>query len=86
MTQKTFKIYTEDKEKTWIKELLSNTFSGCTILYALGLWRGKEENALCIEIITHNKSLVKEVSQKIKRHNQQATVLYTEIQTEVNSV
>lgn len=75
---KSFKIYTENKNGGWIKDLLNVVFDGFTIFHTQGFWSGEEEKALCIEILTDNETLIRAICQRIKHHNNQETVLYTE--------
>ena len=72
---KSFKIYTENKNEDWIKELLNISFDGFTIIYTQGHWKGKQEDSIIVEILTDDKALIKAVSQKIKAYNNQEAVL-----------
>lgn len=74
---KSFKIYTERLNEDKIKELLSISFDGFTIIHTKGCWKGTEENSLIIEILTENETLIKAIAQKIKHQNKQEAVLVT---------
>lgn len=81
---KSFKIYTENKNEDYIKELLNVAFDGFTVIHTKGFWKGQEEDALCIEIFTDNATLIKAISKKIKHYNNQDAILITE--SEVKAV
>jgi TusA-related sulfurtransferase len=74
---KSFKIYTENLNENKIKELLSISFDGFTIIHTKGTWKRIEENAIIIEILTDNETLVKAIAKVIKGFNKQEAVLVT---------
>lgn len=74
---KSFKIYTEKLNEEKIKELLSLSFDGFTIIHTKGFWKGIKENSIIIEIITKNETLVRAIAQAIKKFNNQQAVLVT---------
>jgi hypothetical protein len=84
-----YRIYTEDKNRDKVIEIISNTFEGFNVSTGTGIWKGKIENSLIIEIIdTWDREIIDEnvefVSKKIKELNQQETVLITK--TELQDV
>lgn len=74
---KRFRIYTEDKNREKIEELLSIAFDGFTVIKTKGFWKGTPENALLIEIYTENAELIKALAGAIKKNNKQEAVLVT---------
>lgn len=72
---KLFKIYTEDKNREQIEEILSIGFDGFTVIRAKGFYEGASENALVIEIYTDNAELVRALASTIRRRNKQDSVL-----------
>ena len=71
---KRFRIYTEDKNREKIQELLSIAFDGFTVIRTKGFWKGTPENAIIIEIFTKNAELVRALCGAIKRCNKQEAV------------
>lgn len=71
---KRFRIYTEDKNRAKIEELLSIAFDGFTVIRTKGFWKGASENAVIIEIFTKNAELVRALCGAIKRCNKQEAV------------
>lgn len=75
--KKSFRIYTERLNEEKIKELLSLSFDGFTVIYTKGFWKKTEENGLIVEIITSNETLIRGIAKEIKRFNNQDAVLIT---------
>lgn len=75
---KRYDIHTENKNETWIKNLLSIGFDGFTIVKGAGFWKGEEEKALDIVIYTDNPILIGAMADAIKHHNKQEAVLVVE--------
>jgi len=76
-----YRIYTENKNKTKIKNLTNKFFEGFTLLDGIGYWKNKAEKALIIEIIG-NKNIEKKINllaKKIKITNCQQAVLIQKI-------
>jgi len=71
---KRFRIYTEDKNREKIEELLSIAFDGFTVIRTKGFWKGTPENAVIIEIFTKDAKLVRALCGAIKRCNKQEAV------------
>jgi hypothetical protein len=77
---KVYRIYTENKNLGAIKKNLSKTFEGYTIIKTSGIWKGKEEESIIIEIVSSNPnelSYIQAFAETIKRFNQQDSVLIT---------
>lgn len=74
---KSFKIYTENLNEDKIKELLSISFDGFTIIHTKGFWKRTEEDSIIVEILTENETLIKAIAQVIKGFNKQEAVLIT---------
>ena len=78
---KTFRIYTENKNKEDIQALVSKYFEGFTLYEAKGVWKGKSEPSLVIEVLGHGSltGIVREVAEKIKKLNNQEAILVQKI-------
>ena len=74
---KVFRIYTENKNESKLKELISICFDGFTVIRTKGFWNGVPENALLIEIYTENAELIRALAGAIKKNNKQENVLVT---------
>lgn len=72
---KCFRIYTEDKNQSRIKELINIGFDGFTVIRAAGYYKGVPEKAIIIEIYTENETLIRELAKVIKKRNKQESVL-----------
>lgn len=84
---KLYRIYTENKNKSWIKRQTNKLFPAFTLIDAEGCWKDAEEKSLIIEIIAANskedKNKLAVLRDLIKRHNQQESVLLTEQEVQV---
>lgn len=69
-----YRVYTERKYN--IERIASKCFDGFTLFNTIGYWKGKKENAVCIEIIGTAKDYrqVKFLASKIKSINNQESV------------
>lgn len=79
---KRYRIYTEEKNREEIEEIIACYYEGYTIFDSKGYWRGKDrvysEKAICIEIITDGDSAkILRLCSLIKEYNQQEAVLLT---------
>jgi hypothetical protein len=78
-----YRIYTEDKNRQAIKNIVSEKFDGFTLYPCLGYWQGAEEASIVIEIITtcpamkDDEDKVLRVANKIKLVNEQQAVYIT---------
>lgn len=76
------KIYTEDKNRDQVEEIVRDYFSSFNISSLTGVYCGKSEKGLVIEIITFEPSQadtlsVSEIAHRIKETNKQEEVLVT---------
>lgn len=71
---KRFRIYTEDKNRDKIEELLAIAFDGFTVIRTKGFWKGVPENAIVIEVFTRDTKLIRALCGAIKRCNKQEAV------------
>jgi len=80
---KTFRIYTENKNKDAINKIVSKSFNAFTTYDAIGFWKSTQERSLIIEVITESKNAnkIKHVAQEIKKENKQEAVLIQELKT-----
>ncbi len=46
-----YRIYTEDKNPATVQQIVAEYFDGFTVFFGAGIWKGKSENNLTIEII-----------------------------------
>jgi len=84
--QTVYRIYTEEMNVRAIKDILNLRFDGYTLFYGIGVWKGKQENNLTIEIITDKIISVYESARQIKKLNNQEAVLVTVAKIEGNLV
>ena len=76
------RICTEDTNSERTRELTSEYFDGFTLLRGMGVWKGKLEPSLIIEITTENNvaptvydAKIEALVDLIKRENKQECVL-----------
>ncbi len=84
-----YRIYTEDTDiRPELHELLNKTVDGYTILSGVGVWKGKREQALIVEIIGEysDKSRVLRLAAEIKILGKQGSVLVTTTTGLVNEI
>lgn len=77
-----YKIYTEDKNRDRVINIVSQKFDGFTLYECSGFWQGNPEKSIVIEIITGCKEIeeiskVRWIAEKIKEVNEQQTVYVT---------
>jgi len=78
MSQKAvYRIYTENKNIKRIKYILNTRFDSYTIYNAVGIWKGKDEKTLVIEIIGSDMLEVYSVAESVRKINKQDAVLVT---------
>jgi hypothetical protein len=76
-----FRIYTERKRKAWLIRLVAERFDGFTVFDTVGVWNGKQEKSVCIEIVTSDATVnwkLNRISRAICGLNQQDCVLVVE--------
>ena len=82
---KTFMIYTEDKNRARIEEILGARLEDFTLLFGQGFWVGAgniyHENSLVIMVLTKDEEVIRDLAREIKRVNQQESVLVTSFET-----
>jgi len=81
-----YRIYTENKNKEEVADIVGQMFDGFTMYEGTGYWNGKQEASLIIEIVIDNESSrivnrteIDIVASEIKVHNNQQAVLCQEI-------
>ncbi len=74
-----YRIYTEDLKRDIIVRLISNSFSGFTIIEATGYWNNEEEKTVIFEIVAEKSDLhlIEYICSRIKQTNNQEAVLFT---------
>ena len=76
-----YRIYTEDKNRQIVEQILDENFPGYTIIQADGRWKGQSEKSLIIEVITSNdfdfSQRIKDVAAKIVKANSQESCYIT---------
>lgn len=80
----TYRILTENKNKTQIAEIVSRRFEGFTLLDGQGYWKGNSEGSLVVEIDCDKKKEkdIRFIAQRIKLANKQEAVLVQKIKSE----
>lgn len=79
-----YRLYTEDKNRETVKEIVSKYFDGYTLLSGEGVWKGNEEKSLVIEIYTldHNaEHVIQKIADEIEIRNEQESVLVVSLPT-----
>jgi len=80
------RILTENKNYQDVVSIVSGFFPGATIIKADGLWQGKIEHSLVIEISIDGKLTndvnIQRLAWDIKKHNKQDVVLVQYLQCE----
>lgn len=76
-----YRIYTEDVNREGIIKFVSTYFTGFTVLEATGVWEGKTERSIVIEIVSHDMvggfGVLRRIAEFIKEVNGQDAVLIT---------
>lgn len=72
-----YRLYTEDKNREGIEQIISKYFDGFTLIPAIGYWKGNKEQSLIVEILSDKDVLpvVEQIAEEIKRVNDQQSVL-----------
>lgn len=74
-----YRLYTEDKDREYIRYRVGEDFESYTVYYGIGVWNETEEASLTLEIITpEDIKVIKSIAEDIKKHNNQQTVLVTQ--------
>jgi hypothetical protein len=76
-----YRLLTEDLRRGRIMKIVSQYVNGATIYPVTGLWKGKLENSLAIELSNVDKESVSDIVRDIKIENHQESVLVQKIQS-----
>ncbi len=77
-----YKLFTERKNVSWLKQMIAEYFPAFTIIESTGYWSGQSEKSIIIEIDTNlpsDEHHIKEICSKIKGYNSQSAVLVQKI-------
>jgi hypothetical protein len=77
MKQSVYRIYTERINYPEIVERVSRYFDGATFTQTTGLWQGKLEESVVIELWTQDSALVRGLACSLQTLNKQDTVAVT---------
>jgi hypothetical protein len=75
LTEKVFRIYTEEKNKKAIIELALKRFESFTIQPTVGYYRGKREASVVLEFVGAKRKEIEEFAGTIRVMNGQKSVL-----------
>jgi len=83
-----YRIYTENKNKTEIENLIARTFTAFTVFLATGHWQGMPERSLVVEIAAHEKdyTTVAVLADEIRTLNDQDAVLIQSMPTTIKLI
>ncbi len=84
-----YRIYTEDTDvRSELHDLVDKYFDGYTIFTGVGVFRGKREQGLVIEIVDEYlvKGLVLRLAAEIKKLGKQESVLVTTVTGLINEI
>jgi hypothetical protein len=73
--QNLYRIYTEEKNKSAIVDLVAAQFESFTLQPTLGYYRKKPEKSIVIEIVGGSASRIKKLVDRIRKMNGQKSVL-----------
>lgn len=73
--QNLYRIYTEEKNKSAIVDLVAAQFESFTLQPTLGYYRSKPEKSIVIEIVGGSASRIKKLVERIRTMNGQKSVL-----------
>ncbi len=78
MKTKLYHIYTENKNCKRVEHILSSFLGGYTLLTSKGIYQGRMEESLIIEIVSDkNLEYFRTIAQTIRFNNNQESVLVT---------
>lgn len=75
-----YRLFTENVNTAKTAKLVGEYFPGFTIIQAVGFWNGQPENSLIIEIDSEHALEVCILAERIRRQNNQETVLVQQIE------
>jgi len=70
-----YRIYTEDKNRAKVIDILNRNVDGYTLIEAHGCWKKQWEESLIIEIVDEPIEAIWHISKAIKNVNKQEAVL-----------
>lgn len=77
-----YRIFTEDKNRNEVEDIISKYFPGFTIISATGYYEGQKENSLIIELAISamgDINKVYRIARLIKENNNQEVVMVQKI-------
>ena len=79
-----YRLFTENRQYDQIKKLVCEYFDGCTLIKAEGIWQGKSEHSLIIEIDDQYKcwEKIERLCFAIKKLNEQDKILVQRIESD----
>lgn len=80
------RLYTEDKNRQNVLNILDGYCEGYTIIPAIGAWKGKQESSLIIELFDVNADTVQRIAEDIATANDQEYVAVENVTSEVTFV
>ena len=69
------RIYTEDKNREAVFQILNGFFDGYTVTTGIGAWKGQQEPSLIIDLFGEGDNEVYAVAEAIRLRNGQESVL-----------
>jgi hypothetical protein len=78
-----YRIYTEEKNKTAIVQLVAREFESFTLQPTLGYYRNQSEKSIVIEIVGGSANQIKRLAARICKMNGQKSVLILKL-TEIH--
>lgn len=70
-----YRIYTEDKNRAKVIDILNRNIDGYTLIEAHRCWKKQWEESLIIEIVDEPPEAIRHISRAIKNVNKQEAVL-----------
>ena len=70
-----YRIYTEEKNKKAIVQLVTEQFESFTLQPTLGYYRRKPEKSIVIEIVGGKPAQIRRLAERIRKMNGQKSVL-----------
>ena len=75
-----YRIYTEEKNKKTIVDLVGEQFESFTLQPTVGYYRGQPEKSIVIEIVGAKAPKIKTLADRIRKMNGQESVLILRIE------
>lgn len=70
-----FRIFTEDKNRESIFQILDSHLDGYTVTPSIGAWKAQRENSLIIDVLDASEDVIQTIAAEIKTANEQESVL-----------